>query len=249
MTEAGTCRPGGAAFVILAGGSGSRVGAEQNKVYLPLAGRPVLSWSLAWATEVLEIGPIVLVIRPQDEQQAAEAVAAAGLTGAVRFVPGGSTRHRSEQAALDQLAEPIRAGSVQIVVIHDGARPLAGPPLLREVIRVAAADGGAVPSLPEQTAWPIDATGRLRPPELDHTLHRVQTPQAFRAAVLLEAYAAALRSGSEGTDTSAALEGLPGLQVTSVPGHPENLKVTYVEDLLRAEALLNQTDRPGYRAP
>ena len=238
VKELGVCRPGAAAFVVLAGGSGSRLGAERNKVYLPLAGRPVLSWSLSWAAEVPEIGPVLLVFRPQDEHLAAEAVAAAGLTGEVELVVGGITRHRSEQAALDRLAGPIGAGSLDVVVIHDGARPLAGAELLRAVIRAAAAHGGAVPTVPEQTAWAMDEAGRLRPPDHGRALHRVQTPQAFRATELLEAYAAALRDGLEGTDTSAALEGVPGIRVVSVPGRPENLKVTFVDDLVRAEKLL-----------
>jgi 2-C-methyl-D-erythritol 4-phosphate cytidylyltransferase len=234
----GSCRPQGAAFVILAGGSGTRVGSDRNKVYLPLAGRPVISWSLSWAAEVPEIGRVVLVIRPQDEVAAAEAVEAAGMTGIVEVIAGGVTRHRSEQAALDHLSWPICAGSIDVVAIHDGARPLAGSRLLQQVIQAAAAHGGAVPTLAEETAWPVDAAGRLRPPEADHSLHRVQTPQAFRAAPLLEAYAAALRDGIEGTDTSAAFEGFSGLQVVAIPGRPENLKVTFAEDLLRAEQLL-----------
>jgi 2-C-methyl-D-erythritol 4-phosphate cytidylyltransferase len=235
----GRCRAAAAAFVVLAGGSGTRLGSEQNKVYLPLAGRPVISWSLSWAADVPEVGRVVLVIRPQDEQQAADAVEAAGLTGVVEVVAGGVTRHRSEQAALDHLSWPICAGSIDVVAIHDGARPLAGAALLQQVIQAAAAHGGAVPTLPEERAWPVDTGGHLHPPDADHGLHRVQTPQAFRAAPLLEAYAAALRDGTEGTDTSAALEGLPGIQVVAVPGRPENLKVTFADDLLRAEKLLS----------
>lgn len=214
------------------------MGAGLNKVYLPLGGRPVLSWSLSWAAETAEVGRVVLVIRPQDEEQAARAVAAAALTQKVEVIYGGVTRHRSEQAALDHLSWPICAGSIDVVAIHDGARPLAGAALLREVIQAAAAHGGAVPTLPEDGAWPVDAAGRLRPPAPDRLLHRVQTPQAFRSVPLLAAYAEALRDGTEGTDTSAALEGRPGIRVVSVPGRPENLKVTFADDLVRAEQLL-----------
>jgi 2-C-methyl-D-erythritol 4-phosphate cytidylyltransferase len=235
----GLCRAGAAVFVVLAGGSGTRVGAGQNKVYLPVAGRPVISWSLSWAADVPEVGRVVLVIRPEDEDAAAAAVKAAGLTGVVEVINGGRTRHRSEQAALDHLSGAIGAGEIDVVAIHDGARPLSGPELLQQVIQVAAAHGGAVPTVPETSAWPIDAEGRLRPPDADHGLHRVQTPQAFRAVALLAAYAAALRVGTEGTDTSAALEGHAGLQVVAVPGRPENLKVTFAEDLVRAEMLLS----------
>lgn len=214
------------------------MGAGRNKVYLPVAGRPVLSWSLSWASQVPEVGRVVLVIRPQDEEHAAEAVAAAGLELNVEVIHGGVTRHRSEQNALDHLSWPICAGSIDVVAIHDGARPLAGAALLQEVIQAAAAHGGAVPTLPEESAWSVDPAGRLSPPEVGRQLHRVQTPQAFRSVPLLAAYAEALRDGIEGTDTSAALEGRPGLEVVSVPGRPENLKVTFADDLLRAEKLL-----------
>jgi len=84
----------------------------------------------------------------------------------------------------------------------------------------------------------VDEAGRLTPPPAGEKLHRVQTPQAFRATPLLEAYAEALRGGTEGTDTSAALEGRPGIRVVAVPGSRENLKVTFAEDMSRAEALL-----------
>lgn len=234
----GGCRPGAAAFVVLAGGSGTRVGSDRNKVYLPVAGKPVISWSLGWAAEVPEVGRVVLVIRPQDEDLAAEAVAAADLTDTVEIVLGGVTRHQSEQAALNHLSWPICAGSIDVVAIHDGARPLAGSGLLRQVIQVAAAHGGAVPTLGEPDAWSVDPGGRLVPPDPGHQLHRVQTPQAFRAAPLLDAYAAALRDGVEGTDTSAALEGRSGVRVVAVPGHADNLKVTFADDLHRAQQLL-----------
>nr|WP_269327848.1 2-C-methyl-D-erythritol 4-phosphate cytidylyltransferase [Kineosporia mesophila] len=232
------CPAGAAAFVVLAGGSGTRVGAGENKVYLPLGGRPVVSWALSWADAVPEVGRVVLVIRPQDEARAQEAVSAAGIRLPVEIIHGGVTRHGSEQNALDHLSWPICAGSLQVVAIHDGARPLAGPGLLRTVIQAAAAHGGAVPTLPENEAWAMDEAGRLNPPPPGETLHRVQTPQAFRATPLLEAYAQALRDGTEGTDTSAALEGRNGVRVVAVAGSPENLKVTFAEDMTRAEALL-----------
>jgi 2-C-methyl-D-erythritol 4-phosphate cytidylyltransferase len=232
------CRDGAAAFVVLAGGSGTRVGAGRNKVYLPLAGRPVIAWSLSWAAQVPEIGRVVLVIRPEDVEAAAEAVQAAGMGGIVEVVAGGSTRHRSEQAALDHLAGAIATGAIDVVAIHDGARPLAGPDLLQQVVRAAARHGGAVPTVREDSAWPVDAEGRLTPPDADHQLHRVQTPQAFRAAPLLEAYAAARRDDREGTDTSSTLEGRAGVRVVTVPGRRSNLKVTFAEDLERAEQFL-----------
>jgi 2-C-methyl-D-erythritol 4-phosphate cytidylyltransferase len=231
-----TCRPGAAAFVVLAGGSGTRVGAELNKVYVEVAGRPLISWPLSWADAVPEVGRVVLVHRPEDAGHAERAVAAAGLGTTVELVHGGVTRHASEQAALDHLAWPIAAGSIDVVAIHDGARPLAGAGLLRRVIQAAAEHGGAVPTVPDPLAWPVDRHGDLAARR--EPLRRVQTPQAFRAQPLFEAYAHALKHGTEGTDTSAAMEGRDDVVVVAVPGSEDNLKVTYANDLDRAARLL-----------
>jgi 2-C-methyl-D-erythritol 4-phosphate cytidylyltransferase len=235
MTE---CRPAAAAFVVLAAGSGTRLGGGVNKVYLSLDGKPVIAWSLEWAARVPEIGRIVMVIRPEDERLAAQAIAAAGLDREVELVYGGVTRHGSEQAALDHLSWPIAAGTIDVVAIHDGARPLAGARLLREVIIAAAAHGGAVPAIPEDHAWRVDPDGTLQPGAKGMHMHRVQTPQAFRARPLFEAYATALKQGTEGTDTAATLEGRDDVTVVAIPGIPHNLKVTYAQDLVRAHELL-----------
>ena len=228
-----------AAFVVLAGGSGSRFGHEQNKVYLPLAGRPVISWSLRLALEVDAFGPVLLVIRPDDGAAATAAVEAAELDRPVQIVAGGATRHGSELAALDALADRVTAGEVDVVAVHDGARPLAGADLTRRVVRAALEHGGAVPTVPVAGVWRRDAFGALVRPEGGTGLHRVQTPQAFRARPLLAAYERSRVAGFEGTDTAATLEQFaPGLEVVAVPGRAENLKVTFGADLAAAEELV-----------
>ena len=228
-----------AALVVLAGGSGSRFGHERNKVYLPLAGRPVISWSLRLALEVDAFGPVVLVIRPDDGEAAAAAVAAADLDRPVEIVAGGTTRHGSELAALDALAGRVAAGDVDVVAVHDGARPLAGADLTRRVVLAARDRGGAVPTVPVAAVWRRDSFGGLVRPEGGTGLHRVQTPQAFRAGPLLAAYERSRVAGFEGTDTAATLEQFaPGLEVVAVPGDAANLKVTFGGDLEAAERLL-----------
>ena len=228
-----------AALVVLAGGSGSRFGHGQNKVYLPLAGRPVISWSLRLALEVDAFGPVVLVIRPDDGGAATAAVEAAELDRPVQIVPGGATRHGSELAALDALAGRVATGEVDVVAVHDGARPLAGADLTRRVVLAARDRGGAVPTVPVTGVWRRDSFGALVRPEGGIGLHRVQTPQAFRAAPLLEAYERSRVAGFEGTDTAATLEQFaPGLEVVAVPGHEDNLKVTFGADLAAAEELV-----------
>ena len=117
------------AVVILAAGSGSRVGATVNKVLLPLRGVPVLVWSVRDALALPDVRRLVLVVRPED-RAAVEAAVAPHLTDReVLVVDGGATRHASEWAALRVLAPDIEAGEVDVVVVHDGARPLAGRPL------------------------------------------------------------------------------------------------------------------------
>jgi 2-C-methyl-D-erythritol 4-phosphate cytidylyltransferase len=243
-----------AAVVVLAGGSGSRVGAGVNKVYLPLAGRRIVSWSLRSASRVPDAASLVLVVRPDDLALAQDVLGgeAAGL--GVVTVLGGATRHESEDAALAHLAPHVEAGEIDVIAVHDAARPFAGPSLFRSVVEVADALGGAVPTLPAlgvtavgddgqsrpggPTAGRIGAFGAARPGSSSSRLARVQTPQAFRAKDLLAAYTAAHAEGYQGTDTASSVEAFSDLPVHTVPGSPLNVKVTYPRDLLVAEHLL-----------
>jgi len=229
-----------AVAAVLAAGSGSRVGAEVNKVLLDLAGRPVLAWSVLAALEANEVGTVVVVCRPGERAAVGAALAPHLGDREVLLTDGGATRHASEQAALDALAPRIADGSVDVVAIHDGARPLATPGLFDTVVRVAREHGGAVPTLELSGLAPRTA-GAVLP----SGLVGVQTPQAFRARDLADAYAAAAREGFEGTDTAATVERYAGLSVRAVPVGPENLKVTYPEDLSAAAALLGALSRRG----
>jgi len=231
-----------AAVIVLAGGSGTRVGAGINKVYLPLAGRRVISWSFVWARMLGNVTSHLLVVRPQDEELARQVLAQEVPELDVEVIVGGRTRHGSEQAALDHLAGRIDAGEIDVVALHDGARPLAGPAMFRLALDTAARVGGAVPALPAGEVLSIDPDGRLHtceeigaPPQ---QLVRVQTPQAFRARPLLEAYRRAGEAGHEGTDTASTVEEFSDLQVRVVPGSRRNLKVTFPHDLQVAEHLL-----------
>jgi 2-C-methyl-D-erythritol 4-phosphate cytidylyltransferase len=223
-----------AALVLLAAGSGVRTGLVTNKVFAVLGGRPLLSWSLSAIRDEPRIGPVVLVVRAEDEQRAAEVVQHHSHGRRVQLVLGGATRHASEWNALRALAEQLRSGTVDVVAIHDAARPLAPSTLFADVIDVARAHGGAVP-------------GRVQPALLERADLRpyagqavgVQTPQAFRARPLLAAHEEAARHGFTGSDTAACLERFsPGTRVRHVPGPAANLKVTFPEDVAAAETLL-----------
>jgi len=230
-----------AAAVVLAGGSGTRLGGDGNKVYLPLAGRRLVSWALQAFADVPAVRRLVLVVRPAD-RALAEATVDREVRARVEIVPGGPTRHESEWEALRHLAAEIRAGDLDVVAIHDGARPLAGRRLIGETLEAARQYGAAVPGVPLDDVAVAHPDLGLRVEPADRRLVRVQTPQAFRAGPLLAAYECAARDGFTGTDTAACVEHYGGLRVHCLPGDPRNLKVTYPQDLLLAERLLALSD-------
>jgi len=220
------------AVVILAGGSGSRVGAETNKVLLPLGDTTVLGQSVLTALGVPDLERLVIVVREGDEDGVREAVSPLLGDREVLLVPGGATRHASEWHALQALADDVDGGRLDVVAVHDGARPLAGTALFEETLAAAREHGGALPV--------VDLPGLL-----GRDLRRVtggpagvQTPQAFRAAPLLEAHRRAATDGFESTDTAACFERYSDLPVVAVHGGAGNLKVTFPEDLVVAESLL-----------
>jgi 2-C-methyl-D-erythritol 4-phosphate cytidylyltransferase len=222
-----------AAVVILAAGSGSRVGAETNKVLLPLGDTTVLGQSLRTVLVVAGVTRLVIGIRAGDEDAVREAVAPLLGQHEARLVPGGATRHASEYAALRALAQDVEAGEVDVIAVHDGARPLAGPGLFEATIAAAREHGGALPAL----GLPGLLGRDLRP--VAQGLAGVQTPQAFRAVPLLEAHRRAAEDGYESTDTAACFERYTDLPVVAVATGAANLKVTFPEDLEVAERLLS----------
>jgi 2-C-methyl-D-erythritol 4-phosphate cytidylyltransferase len=227
-----------AAVVVLAAGSGARVGHEVNKVLLPLGGIPAFAWSLQAAARVPGVVRVVLVVAERDRTFAELAVA--GADPAIDVIVGGDSRHESERLAVEWLAGDIETGSIDVVAVHDAARPLASPALFAAVLAAADATGGAVPVRPQPGV--VSADGTDAGPA--GTLVAVQTPQAFRAAPLLAALRAAHRAGFDGTDTASCVEQFAELEIAGVPGEAENLKITFADDLAAAERLL-ATRSPG----
>jgi len=222
-----------AAAVVLAAGSGTRVGAGTNKVLLPLGGIPVLAHSVRTVLEVDGVHRVVLVVRPGDREEVSAAVAPHLGAHDLWLVDGGEHRHDSEWQALQVLAADIENDELDVVAIHDGARPLSSAALWRAVIDTAAEHGGAIPVVPTPQLSHTD--GSLAPTNLVG----VQTPQAFRARELLDAYRRAEADGFVGTDTGSCLERYSGIAIRGVGSTTANLKVTFPEDLGLAEALLN----------
>jgi 2-C-methyl-D-erythritol 4-phosphate cytidylyltransferase len=219
------------ASVVLAAGSGTRFGHSINKVWLQLHGKHIISRSLENSRANFSSVRSILVINPDDEQFAREALTKDGALANTEIVHGGATRHESEYKALQYLKGDIEAGLIDLVLIHDGARPLATPELFVAIADGAQTHGGAIPTI------------ALDPHEMDtardETVARVQTPQGFRATQLLQAYEKAAVAGFVGTDTSACMEAFfPEVKTVAVPGDIFNIKITYPQDLAIAELLI-----------
>ncbi len=223
-----------AVAVVLAAGLGTRVGADGNKAYLPVAGRPMVAWSLETLTTVPDVDRIVLVHRKGELALARDMVARELPTADVELVEGGDTRHGSELNVLRHLQTDIESGRIDVVLIHDAARPMAGAEMFTRALALARESGGAIPALPLRDV----VTTALRRPADGSALVRVQTPQAFRAAQLLAAYRSSERHRFEGTDTSSCVEAFTDVAVQTFPGGPHNIKVTYAGDIATAERLL-----------
>lgn len=228
---------GEAVGVVLAAGLGTRVGADGNKAYLRLCGRSMLIWSLDTLTRLPDVARTVLVYRRGEFDVARDTVHRELPDARVELVEGGDTRHGSESNVLRHLAADIESGAVDVIAIHDAARPLAGPDMFRTAMSMAREFGGALPALSVTGLARVGAAG-LESLAADGPLVRVQTPQAFRARDLLRAYRSAEDDAFEGTDTSSCIERYTDVQVRTFPGCSTNLKVTYARDVAVAQHLL-----------
>ena len=229
-----------AAAVVLAAGSGTRLGAERNKVFLPLAGRPVVSWSLRAFARVPAIRRLLLVIREAD-RELAERTVHEDVDRDVEIVIGGRNRHESEMAALTHLGAAIEDGSISLILLHDAARPIITPAMTTALMTEAVRTGAVIPALERDDIRPIndDGTMRLLPAR---TFVAAQTPQVFDARDLWSAYRQADRDGFVGTDTLSCFQQYHPGRGSWLPGDSRNLKITYPDDLVEAEGILATTE-------
>jgi 2-C-methyl-D-erythritol 4-phosphate cytidylyltransferase/2-C-methyl-D-erythritol 2,4-cyclodiphosphate synthase len=233
------------AGLVVAGGRGTRFGGRLPKQYLPLAGRPLLAWTLDAFQRCPAVQSLVLVVAEDWLQQARELLAT---TPPDRIVAGGHRRSDSVLAGLRAL--PPEA---QLVAIHDGARPLVTPQLIERVVRAAARHGAALPALPvpdtlkrghqQQVQGTVDRVG----------LHLAQTPQTFAVELIRRAHEEHLRRQDQGgglrvTDDAQLVERL-GQQPRLVTGDPANIKITTPADLELAEGLLRARGDGGGPGP
>ena len=219
------------AAVVVAAGRGERLGAPE-KVLLPLAGRPMLAWSLDALEHAETIGPVVVVAGSHTLEAVGQLVRDEGFAKVQAIVAGGERRQDSVGAGLAALPEGI-----EIVVIHDGARPLAEPELFDRCAAAAAESGAAIAATPVADTLKRVAEGAIAGTVDRAGLWAAQTPQAFRLETLRRAMAAS--SGETVTDEARLCEAA-GVPVSVVPASPANLKVTHAEDIPVADALCSR---------
>jgi 2-C-methyl-D-erythritol 4-phosphate cytidylyltransferase/2-C-methyl-D-erythritol 2,4-cyclodiphosphate synthase len=208
------------AAILVAGGTGSRFGAEAPKQYLLLAGKPVIRH----AAEALAAH--VALLQPVGDAPAIEAA----LIGLPHLppVPGGATRQDSVRAGLEAL-EPA---SPDIVLVHDAARPVIPVGTIPALLTALREAPGAIPAAPVADTLKRVVSGTITATVSRDGLYRAQTPQAFHFKVLLAAHRNSI--GVAATDDASLLEAL-GQRVAIVPGSDDNIKLTYAEDLTRLE--------------
>ena len=220
--------------IIVAGGSGTRFGAQLPKQFLHLGAEPILMRTIRAFGENRDGSFDVILTLPQGQMALWKTLCDQhGFTVPHRVVAGGETRWHSVKNALDNIGD---IGDVDVIAVHDGVRPLATPGLIQRVMDAARRDGAAIPVVPlNDSVRQVDGGDSHA---LDRaTLRAVQTPQAFDARLLIEAYRQPFVPTF--TDDASVVERY-GHSVTLVEGDPQNLKITRPMDLALAEYLLKR---------
>ncbi len=223
--------------IIAAAGAGTRMASDRPKQFLLLAGTPVIIHTLKVFEQCESINEVIVVLPAAESAGFLSLAGKHGLRKVARVVPGGTTRADSVKRGL--LA--IRAATAQIVAVHDGVRPFVTVEEIDAVVTAAQTDGAAILVAPvTDTIKQID--GRRIVKTLDRgELRRALTPQCFRYDVLREAFQAADVTDPSLTDESVLVEKL-GYPISVIDGNPRNIKITTVEDLAIAEAMLTADD-------
>src|SRR5712692_7482074 len=225
--------------VILAAGQGTRMDSPVNKIFLPIRGKPVILYAFETFEQCPSVDEILLVAAPGEEEQFAKLAHHAQCQKVCQVIRGGAVRHASEQCALELLRPRILSGEVELILIHDGARPFISLEKVEQVIRRAQEIGGAILAAPletEERLVRVDSKQGIEESFEGDSVWKAQTPQAFRATLLLTAYDLAERDQFSGTDTASSVERIGG-HVAIVESDMTNLKITTSHDLLLAEKL------------
>lgn len=225
--------------IIPAAGQGKRMGAGKNKLLLTLEGVPVLIHTLKVFEADAECSGIILAIHPDDEAQFKQLLREYEIHKVSSLIMGGKERQDSVYNGLKSLKA---AGGV--VLVHDAARPFIKVETIHKLVEAASNEGGAIVAVPVKDTIKKAVNGQVAETVERSSLWAVQTPQAFRAEILLEAHNQAAKEAFVGTDESSLVERLPH-PVAIIEGDYDNIKLTTPEDLYFAEAILRKRTESG----
>lgn len=218
--------------IIVAAGSSRRMGFD--KLFAPLAGKPVLWHSLVAFSDCSEIDEILIVTRQERVKDVQELVESAGLEKVRDVIVGGAERHLSVWTGL----QAIDSAGSEFVAIHDGARPLTTAKLIHDCLAVAREHGAAC------CASPIPDTVKRASPEqvvtesVERTgLWGMQTPQIFASGLILQAYVSLIAKHEMVTDEVSAVQRL-GKRIALLENSDWNFKITFPKDIEMAEHVL-----------
>lgn len=214
--------------VIVAGGTGARMGSAIPKQFLPLVGKPVLYHSIAAFLSAFNDITIILVL-PQGQESNIAPLLSLFPDTAITVVNGGATRFHSVQNGLKQIQGEA------VVFIHDGVRPLVSKQLIVACYQQALEKGSAIPAIPVTDSIRVVQAGGSHPISREE-LRSIQTPQTFLSSVILPAFE---QEYSVLFTDEATVAEANGREIYLVPGERSNLKVTTPEDMTLAKALLN----------
>ena len=221
--------------IIPAAGSGIRMESKRAKQFLSLDGKPILALTLEPFQECSDVAAVILVVPPDDvEYCKKEIVERFGFTKVKKIVPGGKRRQDSVRLGLE-----AAEGKYDLVLIHDGVRPLIEKGLIERVIEEAITNRAVITALPAKET--VKEVNDLRDVVKTYDRERVwmvQTPQAFRYQDILKAHQNALKEGWEEVTDDALLVERSGITVKVVEGSEKNIKVTTPHDLKLARFLL-----------
>jgi 2-C-methyl-D-erythritol 4-phosphate cytidylyltransferase len=226
--------------LIPAAGSGSRVGDNIPKQYLPLVGKPMIYHALHTLSSVTRINRICVVLAPDDVEW--EQYDWSEFDGKIKvFSCGGATRAESVTNGLKTLRTAGYAHDEDWILVHDAARPGLSAILIERLLDKLADDevGGLLAIPLADTLKRATAADRVMRTEPRKNLWQAQTPQMFRAGLLLDALE---KAPADITDDASAIEAL-GLSPKLIPGDAYNFKVTYPQDLALAELILRERIR------
>ena len=205
--------------ILLEGGSSDRFNNEENKVYFPIGGKPALSWALETLDNSDKVDSILLVVRDEDWEKTNNVIELVNPGKLSGVTIGGNTRHESEYQGLTYLKERPDVSEDDLILIHDGARPLLPNYLLDELINVAIKYGASAPGNNSNNLMKKEEFNKK---DMQETIVEVQTPQIFPASELWKSYELAKLDNWQALDTTECVSKYSELEAVVIPGDPRN---------------------------